>query len=188
MSDLLSIVVFIALLAGIYKMFGHYIAGIVVFAILGAIIGAIFTDGMWEKFAQWGAVIGFIISFIACFKEAWRTFLGSAIGGLIGAGIGFFIPENSTLWEQDLIIGLFLLGGALASNKAAEDLFEETKERKRETYRDALGNKHEEDDSYFVKYCGGCVFYQANKSPSCLLHDSTSVSSGDRACDEYRSF
>ena len=188
MSEILSVVVFIALLVGLYKMFGHYIAGVILFAGLAAIIGAIFTDGMWKTFAQWGAVIGFAISFIVCFKEALRTFIGSTVGGLIGAGIGYFIPDNSTMWEADLIIGLVLLGGAVASTKAAEELFEETKYRKRKTYRDALGYEHEERDSNFVDTCGGCIFYQVYKSPSCLKHTSSSVSSNDRACGDYSSF
>ena len=186
MSEVLSIVVMLVLVAGLYKMFGHYIAGVLVFAALGAIIGAIFTDGMWETYARWGGIIGFAISFIVCFQEAWRTFLGSAIGGLIGAGIGYFIPENSTMWEADLILGLVLLGGAVASSKAAEDLFEETVYRnKGNTYKDALGREHTEHP-YLEYHCETCEYYQAGRTPSCIRHPDTGVYGGDRACDDYK--
>lgn len=192
MSDIFSIIVLLALMAGLFKMFGRYIAGIIVFAVLGGIIGAIFTKGLWETFAQWGAVIGFVISFVVSFREAWRTFLGSLIGGLIGAGIAYFLPDSTTMWSTDLVLGLVLIGGAVASSQAAEDLFEETRtssshspieeEKEPKKWNDAVGNQHDREP---VCRCRDCRYYsEVYYEYKCNFHH-TEVHAGDYACHNF---
>lgn len=190
MSDILSIIVLLSLLVGLFKMFGRYIAGAILFAVIGAIIGAIFTDGKWEMFGQWGAVIGFVISFIIYFYEAWRTFLGALIGALVGAGIGYFIPDHTTMWSTDIMLGLLLLGGAVASSQAAEDLFEESTSSRSRSYvedepehkewEDAAGYKHDREP---VCRCGDCSYFNGEYDEGkCMAHGERTVHSGDYAC------
>lgn len=190
MSEILSIIVLLALLVGLFKMFGRYMATAILFGIFGAIIGAIFTDGLWGKFAVGGMILGFVLNFFIYSQEAWLTFLGALVGALIGAGIAYFIPDSAASWGFNIFLGLILAGGALGSSQAAEDLFEQTphtirdpKEAADEVYRDARGEfRHGVPKGT----CGDCWFFQRTEENTdhCSIYNSI-AHSYDYACESY---
>lgn len=194
MSEIFAIIVCIVLAVLLIKMFGRYIVPAVICGVIGAIIGAIFgKDGTWTYYAYGGAAIGLLLCVIGDFSNAWRTALGAVIGGAVGFGISYFVGQN--MWGTDIFLAGIIVGGAICSPAALEDLLMKVPKSSRSSrsgsgssqneadpgYLDGLGNSHEKAP---VCRCGECSYYNGSEYHSCTYH-TRQVSSSDYACPTY---
>lgn len=182
MSETIAVIVFIILMILLYKIIAGYIGLLMLFGIIGAAVGVIFGDGIWQTCAYIGAAIGLVFFLVKDFDNVWRTVAGLAVGGGVGWLIG--LPFGSGMWSSVVCLAGALIGACVVSPAAYEAM---TRQSKRSyssgSNRHSYNDSDEEKRPYNGLICNRCEYY--NDYEIKCNHTNRHTSPTENACTSF---
>lgn len=182
MSETIAVIVFIILMILLYKIIAGYIGILMLFGIIGAAVGVIFGDGIWQTCAYIGAAVGLVFFLVKDFDNVWRTVAGLALGGGSGWLIG--LPFGSGMWSSVVCLAGALIGACVVSPAAYEAMTRQSKrsyssESNRRSDNDPFGEKR----PYNGLICKRCDYYNDYEIKCNLYNNHTSPT--ENACPSF---